>query len=322
MTTAGSQKVEGRTQIQIPYRTEFPLSLGSALALDLSETARTPLMIYDSPVDLENLTSTNALFLRSDGQSGTYLSTAVSNQSSVLNDLSLSLGVSLGSSYLGTGVTGSYEKASSDAKQMDTTTRRMSVQAGTVHLASRIQLTEAAQRMLRSKPGGYQAFREAFGDFYVSGAIIGGEAAVTVMTKSESNASADKIKITAEAHFLCFSGETTVAEKDFNSAYHSLQFGVVAFDSLTQHLVDMPLAEEQSLPLDKARQLCQLFDEFVQNMQQRVEASMSRWPELFRHRAKLTSRDLSSIMRSGLVTQLVLTPWSTHRDVRPFALAE
>ncbi|PNS21086.1 hypothetical protein CAC42_3424 [Sphaceloma murrayae] len=292
MATASLQKVEGRTQIHIPYQSTLPLSLGSALALDLSGTTTVPLIIYETPADLELLSRTSALFLRSDGQSGTYLSTAVSNQSSVLNDLSLSLGVTLGNSYVGAGVSGSYEKASSGAKQMDTTTRRISVQAGTLHLPSSLALTESAQNILRSEAGGYQAFCKAFGNFYISGAIIGGEAAVTVMTRSESNASADKMKITAEAHLLCFSDEETIAEKDIDSSFHNLQFGVIAFDSLTQHLVDMPLAAEQSIPLAKARQLGQLFGGFVETMQGRVEAAMSRWPELFEHKAKLTPRDL------------------------------
>lgn len=171
-----------------------------------------------------------------------------------------------------------------------------------------------------SRIGDYQGFCSQFGDFYVSGLIIGGSAAVCVMQASIKDASVERIKIQAEAHALIFSTTETITDKDVSRSAQLEQYGVSGFDSLTQHFAEIPLQSTSGLQFDDARRLARIFDEFVNRMPDRVGDYLERSPDLLVHGAKLTHKNANHVLRSGVVTHLVLSPLSTHREVSQYAM--
>jgi hypothetical protein len=187
---------------------------------------------------------------------------------------------------------------------MDKTTQRTLHQAGAVRINSVPPLSPAARLVLEAD--GYGVFCKQYGDHYVSAVVIGGEAAVTVMQESKAHAASEKLKATAEAHLLCFSKEAVVAEKDAQESYRGTQFGVFVFDSLTQHLVDMPLKDDRasSLKIQRGSHSCSMASSrqcrgVFRNAWRASQGSSSL--------ARSYQRTTGLVTRSGLITHFVLT---------------
>lgn len=112
---------------------------------------------------------------------------------------------------------------------------RTSYRAGSITLRSRPALSTDALVVLKHQ-GGIPAFKYQYGDYYVAGYRLGGDAGVALSETATANRKVERLSVKVSVKVLFVKASKT-HEKFFRSAGASSGFRVSGFDTLTQTLV-------------------------------------------------------------------------------------
>lgn len=197
--------------------------------------------------------------------------------------------------------------------------RKTSFQAGSIQFQRPPPLSTQAQQLLLPENGGFDAFVKRYGDFYVSGFSIGGEAAVLVSQAASRYQSKEKLKAQLEVQVLCFSDSTALAEKDINIETADVQLSLVAFDTLDKSFLNFSARNGNLLNFGQARRLAGEYVARVDNMSARIEQRVKSLGGVLDDSPVGLSWDLMhAIAQSDVISHLILLPYSTHREVREY----
>ncbi|KAF4551312.1 Hypothetical protein D9617_14g077690 [Elsinoe fawcettii] len=297
-------------------------SLGQGFKSKLASEARSnPFVTSSSPFESDSLRDMPVLYHRRENCRGSYVSTASSRTSSTSDHLSLSLGVGVGNEYLGASVTGHYDKNVIEDRALSKSSRRSSFSAGALEFLRPPPLSMEARFLLDTPDAGLVAFKERYGDFYVSALTVGADAAIMMTQASNARATSEQIKIEGEVHFLCWSDTETIMESHVADAVRDAQFGITAFDTLHDSFVSVQLDNGDGLSFQDARRLSKDYLDRVDDLAARTEEALLRWPQLHMMRTKkLFWTDVESLAQSNLISRIILSPFETHREIRPYLL--
>lgn len=112
---------------------------------------------------------------------------------------------------------------------------RTSYRAGNITLRDRPTLSTEALVVLKHQ-GGIPAFKYRYGDYYVAGYRLGGDAGVSLSETATASRKVERLSVKVAVKVLFVKASKT-HEKFFRSAGASSGFRVSGFDTLTQMLV-------------------------------------------------------------------------------------
>lgn len=158
--------------------------------------------------------------------------------------------------------------------------------------------------------GGYKAFTEKYGDYFVWGYRLGGDTGLMVSSSSFSTKKVESYSIKATVEVL-FVEESHTWTKDFHSFDAGKSMKVLGYDTLSNRSWSVPNPEHDSI-----NALLGQTADIVLNSQNVLERVLKLLEE-----QKMTDGDSLSneqcdyLTSNGVVVELVLLPMSAMRDV-------
>ncbi|KAI0129792.1 hypothetical protein BJ170DRAFT_617617 [Xylariales sp. AK1849] len=276
-----------------------------------------------SPFDKESLSHS---WLRLDiarGSSGSYISTTTTKKSNTADHLSLSLGVSADVLFASASVTGGYE----NDVQTNTSGLKSSVRSkylyGTVQFARPPPLSRTALIALKHPSdynSGFEEFHSIFGDYYVAGYRLGGEAGM-LLTHDTAVINSKEIKyLEAQVKVLCSSEyhrENWITE----SSSWSDKLNVIGYDTLgyTKYPPVANASQSKGRPHpDEIQMQAVAFGQRVQGLESRVLEAIEAME--MKEEVPYTSDVCDRLCDAGLVMELILLPIKHLREVTKWAM--
>lgn len=198
--------------------------------------------------------------------------------------------------------------------------RKTSFQAGAIRFRKPPPLSAEAKALLLPQNGGYEAFTKRYGDFYVSGYSIGGDAAVLVSQATAKNESYERLKIQLRVKFLCFSRTKAITDAEIMSALAEAELNVMAFDSLDGSFIACFSQDGSALPFEDAQTLAAEYAWRAEEMQTRVQEALGSTMAGLHDTSLLSWSQINRLAQSHVVNRLILVPYSTHREVAQYLL--
>lgn len=158
--------------------------------------------------------------------------------------------------------------------------------------------------------GGYQAFTDKWGDYFVWGYRLGGDTGIMVSSSAFEKKKVEQygIKVTVEVLFFEVSHTWT---KDFHTFSAGKKMRLLGYDTLSD--ANWSVAMESSMDIQK---LASQAEEVILRSQSLVERSMQI---LEQHGMAdgdhLTNAQCELLTNSGIAVELILLPMSSLRDV-------
>ncbi|KAM5358859.1 hypothetical protein ACJZ2D_014918 [Fusarium nematophilum] len=269
------------------------------------------------PFDKSQLKDITLKYRNDDGGVASYRSTESESSTSSSEHLGVALGITVGCKWLGASVTGGFDKdtlENHDARKISTVA---SFRAGSILLEQRPRLSREALLVLKHH-GGLPAFNKLFGDYYVAGYRLGGDAGVLVSESKSSRSTNERLFVKAGARAL-FADASKTHEKFFSKGRVDSSYRVHGFDTL-DHLripASAPVTIESGLPglVDKAKDLENRCIKLAERVTARVEETGLKQGEV------LDSGVLERLLKSNVLVDIILLPMSTLREVKEWSIS-
>ncbi|GKU04421.1 hypothetical protein FLAG1_07120 [Fusarium langsethiae] len=181
------QQATTRSPILLPWQPRI-IPLGMFFRSNIVETAHNP-FAPESAFSQDSLESARIIFTANDS-SCTYRSPEAFSSSSSMDHLSVSMGASVDMTCLEASVSMRYDKDVLENRDSNKASVTTSYRAGSVRYARSPELSEAAFKILTRQ--GVEGFKSVYGDYYVGGYRIGGDAAVLFSTDQSSYSETEK----------------------------------------------------------------------------------------------------------------------------------
>lgn len=193
--------------------------------------------------------------------------------------------------------------------QLDKSSIRASLRCGVVELERNPRLCHEALAMLKYG-GGYKAFTEKYGDYFVWGYRLGGDTGLMISSSAFEKKKVEKygIKLTVEVLFVEVSHTWT---KDFHTFSAGKKMRLLGYDTLSD--TNWNVTMEASGDIEK---LAKEAEDVILRSQNLLERSIKALEDqgMF-HGDHLTNAQCEFLTSSGIVVELVLLPMSALRDV-------
>lgn len=193
-------------------------------------------------------------------------------------------------------------------KKLDKSSIRASVRSATVQLERNPRLSHEAMAMLRYD-GGYAAFTEKYGDYFVWGYRLGGDTGLLLSSSSFSSKTVESygIKATVEVLFIEVSKTWT---KDFHTFSAGKSMRLLGYDTLSDMNWNVTTAE------DGIAALVERTDGITLDAHNILERTLKILEaQNMNDGDELTHAQCEFLTGSGLAVELVLLPMSALRDV-------
>ncbi|RHZ67384.1 uncharacterized protein CDV56_109626 [Aspergillus thermomutatus] len=312
-----AQQAITRSPIRLPWEARvLPLGMffRSARANNNANGDGNP-FAPQSAFDAESLSSTPVVFTAYDG-GGRFRSSEAIGSSASTDHLSVGGGVGVDLGFLDASVSVQYDRdvlENRDSTKVSVTT---SYRAGSVVFARPPELSADAFQILYGR--GPDEFKAIFGDYYVGGYRIGGDASVlfSTDTSSRSETETKSVKISVESWFGDYHKEWSTSS---TSTEHHAEVRVSAYSTLEQALVG------ETVMIGTAR--FQAAIEQAQGIHQRAQGlADSIAKELAQIGVKkgklVTQQQCIQLCESGAVIELLLLPVESLRQVRYWTLLQ
>ncbi|KAK3389205.1 hypothetical protein B0H63DRAFT_445418 [Podospora didyma] len=265
-----------------------------------------------SPFDLRPGTGTpqlNAILPDTKGGNASFRDGFSTHTGSKTEHLSAELGVSVGVPFLAKAtVTGKYDRTVIENQNSIQASRNATCRSGRVVLSGTLPFSPEAVMLLRGRNGPAR-FRKLYGDYYVCGYELGGDAGACLSASSSSTSKAESLALTVTVKVLFVSASVTVKASSSSSTAES-KLSLVGYNSIGQKSENITAVSKGTGDEQQAQ---------IKEAAGRYLASVAELPREVRKRMhKLKLRDgqalpLSAVTRictSGLVVQLLLAPFA------------
>lgn len=193
--------------------------------------------------------------------------------------------------------------------QSDKSSIRASLRCGVVELERNPRLSHESLAMLKYG-GGYKAFTEKYGDYFVWGYRLGGDTGIMISSSAFEKKKVEKygIKLTVEVLFVEMSHTWT---KDFHTFSAGKKMRLLGYDTLSD--TNWNATMEASGDIEK---LSDKAAEVILRSQSLLERSIKTLEDhgMF-NGDHLTNSQCDLLTGRGIAVELVLLPMSALRDV-------
>lgn len=180
--------------------------------------------------------------------------------------------------------------------------------AGSIRFAKEPPLSVEAKNILQSRDGEH-AFRMQYGDYYVAGYVLGGDAGAFVSLGQSSRDTTIAKSVTASAKTLFFSKTWTKNSKE-SIHEEGLECFFCGYDTLSASQKTGKASSKGEYA--RLRDLTQSFLDFVEQLPRHVMQELEQLG-IAKH-GQVSHAECGAICDTGLVVQLVLMPFSCLRD--------
>lgn len=192
--------------------------------------------------------------------------------------------------------------------QSDKTSIRSSVRAATVELERPPRLTSEAIITIKYG-GGYKAFCEKYGDYYLAGYRIGGDTGLLISSSSFRTKKVETYGVTVTVEVLFIEASKTWT-KDFYDFSAGRSLKLLGYDTVDG--VNWKSTTEGS-GVDAVRSDALSIMKNAQCILNRVEDTLDRLG--LKDQQDLTTAQCDALTQAGVVVELILLPISSIRDV-------
>lgn len=319
-----SQQVSLQVPITIPWKKQ-KVRLGTCFQSRLQQSDP---WLRENPFILSDLFMIPKVLRSEYGSTSTFHSVNTTRKSETSNHLSLGFGVGVGLPFLcSASVKGTYDedvKNNNDVSlldiwdqrlpdtdrimQSDKSSIRASVRSATVQLDRNPRLSHEAMAMLKYG-GGYRAFIDKYGDYFVWGYRLGGDTGLMLSSSSFSNKKVESygIKATVEVLFVEVSKTWT---KDFHSFEAGKSMKLLGYDTLSDQNWNVTTEESGMAALSGQAEEVILES---QNILERVLKILET--QGMADGDELSHEQCEFLTGNGVAVELVLLPMSSMRDV-------
>ncbi|KAF2151441.1 hypothetical protein K461DRAFT_295497 [Myriangium duriaei CBS 260.36] len=289
----------------LPWKTKI-LRLGTCFQ---SSLVHEDPWLQENPFILSDLYMIPKVLQSEYGSTSSFHSVNTSRQSETSDHLSLGFGMGVGLPFLcSASAKGTYDE---DVKKNDDANKssiRSSARAATVQLQRNPRLSHQAMAKLKYD-GGYEAFTETYGDYFVWGYRIGGDTGLMLSSSSFSNKKVESYGITATVEVL-FVEVSKTWTKDIHSFSAGKSMRLLGYDTLTDQTWNVTTAENGIRALaDRAEHIILRSQSVLERTLEALEKqNMADGDEI-------SNEQCDFLTGNGLVVELVLLPMSALRDV-------
>ncbi|KAF5696335.1 hypothetical protein FGLOB1_13608 [Fusarium globosum] len=243
------------------------------------------------------------------GGSMSYKDGMTTNSETSDDHLSASLGLTVGYPFLNASVTGDYDRNVMESHNAIRASRNASCRLGRIVLDQPPPLSIAAKSMLQSQ--GPREFANVYGDYYVSGYELGADAGASLSATTESKESKERLAITVKVKALFFERAlpevvTTTSSSDSSSCITFAGYSTVGNSKRVVEAKDL-----SEMGLTALQKVSAAFLQEVGALESSARKEMDRLGLV--DGQQLSLEQCTEVCRSGLVVQLLLTPY--HRLV-------
>ncbi|TFA99562.1 hypothetical protein CCMA1212_008577 [Trichoderma ghanense] len=272
------------------------------------------LFAMQSAFDADSLISAPIEFTADDG-SGSFRSSEVMSSSASTDHLSIGAGVGLDLLFLEASVSVHYDKDVMENRDSNKASVTTSYRAGTVAFVRPPDLSADAFDVLHRK--GIDAFHATYGDFYVGGYRIGGDASVLFSTDASSRSEAEtkRVNIDVESWFDDYHEQWVTTS---SSTQRSTVVRVSAYSTVEQALISEAVqmgTPEFQAALEKGRGIYQRargLDDSVTKILREIGVGKGRL---------VTREQCAQLCGRAVVVELLLVPVECLRQVRYWTIA-
>lgn len=191
-----------------------------------------------------------------------------------------------------------------------------SFRAGSIALAQRPRLSMEALATLKYE--GLGPFLERFGDYYIAGYRLGGDAGFMLSESKSSSKTVEALSVTVSARALVVKVSKT-HKKFFNESHADSSFRIHGFDTLEALRIPpgIPVSAKPDLELlvGNVKDLERKCIKLAQRVTEAVEATgLSQGEEV-------GWETLEKLLRTNLVVEVILLPMRTLREVKTWAMS-
>ncbi|KAH7236518.1 hypothetical protein BKA59DRAFT_406096 [Fusarium tricinctum] len=301
ITSVARQASTGQI-LRLPWHTR-PIPLGSFFNTKTASTSKVDPFSRDSAFDAESLRRSRINFEPFDGDASYKSSESTSSASSADH---LSVGVGVGISCFVVSASVSCLLYQSSKTSVMTTYR-----AGSITFSYPPKLSEAALQTLKYN-GGLSAFKAKWGDYYVAGYRIGGDAGVMMSLGSSSKTVSESVTVCIKVEVLFFSFEDSWS-KSFSSAESDLRVTLSCFSTVEQAKIQ----EQRQLGDPKLFSFIEEARGIHNRAQGLVDTIQRKLDHLGVSRAQhVTAEQCVGLCQSGVVVELLLFPVENLRELQ------
>jgi hypothetical protein len=266
--------------------------------------------LKENPFILSDLFMISQILRSENGSVSSFHSINTSRKSETGNHLSLGFGVGVGLPFLcSASVKGTFDEDVQNNKDSDKSSMRASVRSATVQLERNPRLCHEAIATLKYG-GGYEAFTEKYGDYFVWGYRMGGDTGVMISSASFSEKKVESWGIEAKVEVL-FVEVSHTWTKDFHSFAAGKSMKVLGYDTLSNRNWNVKTAEDGSI-----NTLLEQTGQIILNSQNILERVLNLLDEQgMADGDSLSNEQCDFLTSNGAVVELVLLPMTAMRDV-------
>ncbi|KAF2741958.1 hypothetical protein M011DRAFT_453964 [Sporormia fimetaria CBS 119925] len=280
----------------------------------------------ETPFNLAELMLQAKIFRPEQGTTSSFSSKTTSRKAETNDHLTLGFGVGIAPPIpvVAVSVFGQFDQAVISNSDSDKTSTRSTCRLGCVDLEVGPRLTTEAICEIKYR-GGYEGFKQRYGDYYVAGYRIGADTGLLLSSSGSSREQVDKYSIKAEVEVL-FVTVSKTWNKEFETFRAGRAMKLLGYDTLEDRtwqnscaagdsipetrnwLAGRPMLEEGTLKAD------------AEAVISRSHSLIERVGEVLRRHgvedgSYLTFKQCEALVADGVVVELLLMPMDHLRDV-------
>ncbi|KAF4333583.1 hypothetical protein FBEOM_12597 [Fusarium beomiforme] len=224
--------------------------------------------------------------------------------------LALGFGIGVGVPFLASAsVKGTYDEHVQENNDSDKSSVRANLRCGVVELERNPRLCHEALVMLKYG-GGYRAFTNKYGDYFIWGYRLGGDTGIMISSSAFDKKTVEKYGIELTVEVLLIEGNKKWT-KDFHTFSAGKKMRLLGYDTLSN--VNWNVTMEA---LGDIEQLANQAEDIILQSQNLLERSIKILEEHgMSNGDHLTNEQCDFLTSSGIAVELVLLPMTALRDV-------
>ncbi|KAF4964578.1 hypothetical protein FSARC_7484 [Fusarium sarcochroum] len=228
LLTTVARQASAQQVLRLPWNTRS-ISLGSFFNSETASTTKIDPFSRTSAFAEDSLRKARVTFNPYDGDAS-FKSCESTSSSTSTDHLSVGIGVGISCFIVSASVSCQYDRQVMENNDASKTSVMTTYRAGSVTFLKPPKLSEAALQTLKYN-GGLPALKKRWGDYYVAGYRIGGDAGVMMSLSSSKKTTSESVTISIKVEILFFSFEDSWS-KSWSQAESDLRITLSCFSTI------------------------------------------------------------------------------------------
>ncbi|KAF2497635.1 hypothetical protein BU16DRAFT_606206 [Lophium mytilinum] len=274
--------------------------------------------VLNSPFDMTKI-HLRALLYELNGGTCSFKDAFSTHAETSTDHLSVAGQLSVGPDFLQAEASGKYTKTVMDMQNGILASRNASCRSGRIILEGAPSLSQTAIDMLsdpgspkdprtgRPRPSGVQQFRNEFGDFYISGYVLGADAGALLAADTKSHTQSEATEITVKVKVVFFEASKTWASSSSSSDVHA-KLDFCGYSTLEDKSLSRRYETSREGQDSQLRQAINTYFDKVRSLERDVRKKLLELKLKDGQKIQLSAG--TGVCESGLVAQLILSPFA------------